>query len=141
MERYYMKNIILAAASVFALSLTVIAQTPVPPKNPVTSPSATNSTPGRATGKVAVLYTDQFWQGIGEFKLKLDGLNTELEPKRKELEALSEEIKNLKNNFQTKSPSATPQIRLKWEEEVAEKEKVFKRKSEDFNHFGEKRLA
>ncbi|MCI0659620.1 MAG: OmpH family outer membrane protein, partial [Acidobacteria bacterium] len=88
-----------------------------------------------------VLYTNQFWDGIVEFKIKLDGLDTELEPKRKEIEALGEEIKTLKNNFQTNNPSPTPQIRLKWEEEVAEKEKIFKRKTEDFNHFGEKRLA
>jgi len=135
-----MKVLIIAATICFTTSLTVSAQTPVPLKRPGDTPPPTKSRQGNASGRVAVLYTDQFWQGIGEFKVKLDGLNLELEPKRKEIAALEEEIQNLKKSFQTKPP-ATPQLRLKWEEEVAEKEKIFKRKTEDFNHFGEKRLA
>jgi Skp family chaperone for outer membrane proteins len=136
-----MRSIIFAATICVTLSLSVIAQTPAPPKRPGINPSASNSMPGITSGKVAVLDTDQFWQGIGEFKIKLDGVKIELEPKRKELVVLEEEIKLLKTKFNSNNPPATPQIRLEWEEQVAEKEKLFKRKTEDFNHFGDKRLA
>jgi len=136
-----MKKLIVAATICVTVSLTVIAQTPAPPNRPRPNTNPTNAVAGNSSGRIAVLYTDQFWNGIGEFKIKLDGLNTELEPKRKELELLGEEIKTLKNNFQTKISSAAPEIRLKWQDEVAEKEKIFKRKTEDFNQLGEKRLA
>jgi Skp family chaperone for outer membrane proteins len=136
-----MKALIIAAMISVPLSLTVIAQTPVPPKNPGTNPSPVNAVPGNVMGRVAVLYTDQFWHGIGEFKVTLDGLDNELEPKRKEIATLEEEIKALKKSFQTGNATATPKLRLQLEEEVAEKEKIFKRKTEDYNHLGEKRLA
>jgi len=136
-----MKKLIVAAIICATLSLTVIAQTPAPPNRPRPDTTPTNLIPSNLSGKVAVLYTDQFWEEIFEFKIKLDGLNTELAPKRKELDLLGEEIQTLKKNFQTNNSSASPQLRLKLEEEFAEKEKIFKRKTEDFNHFGEKRLA
>jgi Skp family chaperone for outer membrane proteins len=139
-----MRKIIIAMTMSAISSMVAFAQTPSPPKRPVTTPPQTNPAPTGGTGasgKVAVLYSDQFRQGIGEFKQKLDALNLELGPARKEIEALEEEIKILKNKLQTQNTTVTPQIRKQWDDEIAAKEKLIKRKAEDFNQAGQKRFA
>ena len=139
-----MRRLFIALTASAILSIYASAQTPAPPKRPATNPPSTTATPTGgtgATGKVGVIYTSQFRQGIGEFKVRLDALNIELEPKKKEIEALDNEIKTLKNKIQAQNTTVTPQIRSQWEEEVAVKEKLIKRKSEDFNQIGQKRFV
>jgi Skp family chaperone for outer membrane proteins len=138
-----MNKLIIATTISSILSVVALAQTPAPPKRPATNPPPVNKTPAGGTGaegKVAILYSDQFRQGIGEFKVKLDALNVELGPKRKEIESLEEEIKVLKSKIQTQNTTVTPQIRRQWDEEVASKEILLKRKTEDFNQLGQKRF-
>jgi len=139
-----MKKIIIATTINAILSMVAFAQTPAPPKRPATSPPTTNPAPTGGTGasgRVAVLFSDQFRQGIGELKIKLDALNVELAPMKKEIESLEAEIKTLKNKVETQNTTVTPQIRNQWEEEVSLKEKLVKRKTEDFNQLGQKRFA
>jgi len=139
-----MRRLFIAMTMSAIFSMAVPAQTPAPPKRPATNPPPANTTPTGgtgATGKVAVLYSGQFRQGIGEFKVKLDALNVELEPKKKEIEALEAEIKTLKTKIQTQNSTVTPQIRSQWDEDVAVKEKLIKRKTEDFNQLGQKRFV
>jgi Skp family chaperone for outer membrane proteins len=139
-----MRKIIIAMTISAICSMVAVSQTPSPPKRPSTTPPATNPAPTGgtgATGKVAVLYSDQFRQGIGEFKNKLDALNVELGPARKEIEALEEELKILRNKVQTQNTTVTPEIRKQWDDEIAVKEKLIKRKAEDFNQVGQKRFA
>ena len=141
-----MKKLTLAIAICSLFSIAAFAQTPTPPSSPATSsaaPTAAASSTGGtgAEGKVAYLNTAQFRQGIGEYKIKIDALNAEFEPKKKEVQALEEEVNNLKNKIQTQGSTVSPQVRGQWIDEATEKEKILKRKAEDYEQLGNKRLA
>jgi Skp family chaperone for outer membrane proteins len=139
-----MKKLIFASLISSLLALCVMAQTPAPPKRPAAAtPPAESPAPGGgsgAEGKVAVLFFGQFRQGIDELKVKLDALNAELEPKRKEIQALDDELNKLKSKIQTQGPTVTPQVRNQWVEEATEKEKLLKRQAEDFEGAAQKRF-
>ncbi len=140
-----MKKIVFVSAIIGLISFAVVAQPRTTPgRPPATNSTQTPPTPSSgvgAEGRVAYLNTSQFRQGIGELKLRLDALNIELEPKRKEIQALETEFNNLKNKIQTQSSSISPQVSNKWVEDAAEKERILKRKAEDFNSLGQKRLS
>jgi outer membrane protein len=141
-----MKKMILASLISSMLALFVMAQTPAPPRRPTaaTSPPAESPAPGGgagAEGKVAVLFFGQFRQGINEFKVKLDALNAELEPKKKELQALDDELNKLKEKIQNQGATVSPQVRNQWAEEATEKEKTLKRQAEDLDAFAQKRFG
>ena len=140
-----MRKMIFAVAIVSAFALSALAQTPTPPaRAAATAPAGTAASGGGGTGvegKVAYINTGAFRQGINELKVKLDGLNGEFEPRRKEVQALEEEINNLKNKIQTQGGTVSVQVRNQWAEEAADKEKTYKRKAEDYDAFGQKRLA
>jgi outer membrane protein len=127
------------------LSLIAMAQTPQPRSRPVTptkSPSATVPSGGTgAEGKVVNLNIALFRTGINELKVKLDALNSELEPKQKEIRAMEEELKKLKSKIETQGNTVSPQVRSQLIEDAAEKEKQYKRKGEDYEQFAQKRLA
>ena len=144
-----MKNMIFASLISSLVALAVIAQTPAPPKRPPTTTAKTapaESAEGGgggtgAEGKVAVLFSGQFRQGILELKVKLDALNVELEPKRKEIQALDDDLNKLKTKIQTQSSTVSPQVRDGWVDEATEKEKQLKRQAEDFEAFAQKRFG
>jgi outer membrane protein len=143
-----MKKMILASLISSLFALYVMAQTPAPPRRPAaaTSPPAESAAPGNgggtgAEGKVAVLFFAKFRQGINELKVKLDALNTELEPKRKEIQAMDDELNKLKEKIQTQGTTVSPQVRSQWAEDAAEKEKQLKRRAEDFEAHAQKRFG
>lgn len=137
-----MNRLFFVVALLSALSLAALAQTPTPPAR-----TAANQAPAAATGgtgvegKIAVLATGAFRTGVNELKTKLDGLNTEFEPKRKELEALQADIENLKNKINTQGSTVSAAVRNGWVEEGTEKERRFKRLSEDYDALAQKRLG
>jgi Skp family chaperone for outer membrane proteins len=91
-------------------------------------------------GKVAYLNAARFTQDILELKVKLDALNLELQPKKKEIQALEEELKNLKLKLQSQGSNVSQQARNQWIDEAAEKEKALKRKGEDYEALVRRRL-
>jgi Skp family chaperone for outer membrane proteins len=140
-----MKKLSLAFAISSLLSLAAFAQTPTPPARPATTsaaPAATASAGGvGAEGKVAYINTAQFRDGIGELKIRLDALKNEFDPKKKEVQSLEEEVNNLKNKIQTQGSTVSPQVRNQWVDEATEKEKALKRRAEDYDQLGQRRLA
>lgn len=139
-----MKKLCLALAIVAALTVAAFAQTPPPPKpaSGGTTPAAAASTGGTgAEGKLAYINTARFGPGINELKEKLEALNAEFAPKLKELEALETELNNLKSKIQNQGNTVSAQVRNQWVEEGAEKERQFKRKTEDYQALGNKRQA
>jgi Skp family chaperone for outer membrane proteins len=141
-----MKKMILASLITGVFALSVMAQTPAPPKRPsAPAKSAAESTDAGggtgAEGKVAVLFSGQFRQGIGELKNKLDALNAELEPKRKGIQTLDDELNKLKTQIQTQGTTVSPQVRSQWAESATDKEKQLKREAEDFEQFAQKRFG
>ncbi len=141
-----MKKTIIALTIVSATALAAFAQTPTPPSRPAaanTAPAA--AAPGGggtgAEGKLAYLNTAMFRQGVNELKAKLDVLNTEFDPRRKEVQAMEEELNNLKNKITTQGATVSVQVRTQWTEEYTEKEKLYKRKAEDYDALGQRKLA
>jgi outer membrane protein len=140
-----MKRLITAFVITGVFSLVVIAQTPTPPSRPATTSSAppAASAPAGGTGaegKLAFINTSAFYQGINELKVKLDALNAEFEPKKKEVQADEEALNRLKNQIQTQGSTVSVQVRTQWAEDAAEKEKLLTRKKEDYSTQGNKRL-
>lgn len=125
-----MKKMALAFGISTLFSIAVFAQTPAPPATSV-----------GVAGKIAIINTSKFGQGILELKVKLEALNRELEPKQKELQALEEEFNSLKNKFQTQSAVISPQVRFQLLEDLNAKELGLKRKGEDYETLVKKRLA
>ncbi len=140
-----MKKMTLAFAIGSLISIAAFAQTPTPPSRPATStaaPAATAPAGGLgAEGKVAYINTAQFPQGIAELKIRFDAFNAEFDPKKKEIQALEEEVNNLKNKIQTQGATVSPQVRGQWIDEATEKEKILKRKAEDAQQHGQRRTA
>lgn len=139
-----MKRLIIAFAITSVFSLVVFAQTPTPPARPAATSPAPASTPAStggtgADGKLAYINTTAFYQGVNELKVKLETLNAEFEPKKKEVQALEDELGNLKNKVQTQGGTVSVQVRTQWVEEATEKEKILTRKKEDYNAMGQKR--
>lgn len=136
-----MKNLILVMAALSLMSLAAFAQTPTPPAR--TAPAAAAAPAGGtgAEGKVAILNTGAFRGGLNELKVKLDALNGEFEPKKKELEALEADLNNLKNKINTQGGTVSAAVRNQWVEEGAEKERRLKRLDEDYQALGQKRLG
>lgn len=138
-----MNRLFFAMALLSALSLVTFAQTPTPPSRTAaanTAPAAATGGTG-AEGKIAVLATGAFRSGLNDLKAKIDGLNTEFEPKRKELEALQADVENLKNKINTQGSTVSAAVRNGWVEEGTEKERRFKRLNEDYEALGQKRLG
>lgn len=141
-----MKRLFLALTVTIAGALTALAQTPTPPARPpaATTPAATAATaPGGtgAEGKLAYLNTAAFRQGVLELKARLDTLNSEFEPKLKEVKGIEEEINKIKNQIQTQGSTVSAQVRQQWAEQGAELEKKYKRMGEDYETQGQRRLG
>ncbi|MFN0110036.1 MAG: OmpH family outer membrane protein [Blastocatellia bacterium] len=140
-----MKKLFIAFAITAALALAAFAQTQAPPSRPAAggaAPAAATPTGGTgAEGKIAYINTARFGTGINELKERLDVLNTEFQPKMKELELLETDVNNLKNKIQAQGPTVSAQVRNQWVEEGTEKERQLKRKAEDYKALGDKRQA
>jgi outer membrane protein len=140
-----MKRTIFALALTSATAVAGLAQTPTPrPAATTSAPAAASAAPGGGTGaegKVAYINTAAFRQGINELKVKLDALNTEFEPKRKEVQSLEEEVTNIKNKISTQGATVSAQVRNQWAEEGTEKEKRLTRLKEDYDALGQRKLG
>jgi Skp family chaperone for outer membrane proteins len=139
-----MNRLILALAISCAFSLAVAAQTPTPPSRPATTPAPAASPAAiggtGAEGKLAYINTALFSTDINELKVKLDALNAEFDPKKKEVQSEEEALANLKNKIQTQGSTVSVQVRTQWAEEAADREKTLTRKKEDYNALGQRRL-
>ena len=144
-----MKRSIIALAVSSLFSFAALAQTPTPPATrPATTSSAPKTTSATTTatggtgaeGKVAYINSAAFRTGIGELKIKLEALNAEFEPKRKEVESMETELTNLKNKINTQGSTVSLQVRSQWAEEAQVNDKMLKRKAEDYDGEYQKRL-
>jgi outer membrane protein len=144
-----MKKMIFAFAITSMFAPAAFAQTPTPPSPgrttaaaPAPSASTGASSGGTgAEGKLAYINQGRFSTDIGELKIKLEAFNTELDPKRKEVQAEEDALNNLKNKINTQGATVSAQVRNQWVEEASDKEKALNRKKEDYNLLGQRRLA
>jgi outer membrane protein len=140
-----MKKLILVSAICSSFAITGFAQTPTPPtRTTVASSAPAGSAPSGGTGaegKIAYINVALFEQGIAELKAKIDVLYTEFEPRNKEIKGEEEALNNLKSKIQNQGPTVSAQVRQQWQDELAQKEKSYKRKVEDYNALGQKKLT
>lgn len=124
------------------LSVAVSAQTPNPPASRPATAAAPASAPTGGTGaegKIALINTSRFREGIGELKVRMDALNVEFDPKNKQLQAAQEEVTNLQNKIQTQGATVQPNVRAQWADELNQKQVLLKRLSEDLDGLAKKR--
>jgi outer membrane protein len=143
-----MKKLIFAFAITSMFALAVFAQTPTPPSKPTAAPAPTASASAGAPtggtgaeGKIAYINVGKFSSDINELKVKIEALNSEFEPKKKEVQAEEDALNNLKNKLGTQGTTVSAQVRAQWAEEAADKEKSLTRKKEDYGQIGQRRLA
>jgi len=149
-----MKKLIFTFAITSMFALAVFAQTPTPPAartgNTASAPASGGSTgapAGAATGgtgaegKLAYINVGKFTTDINELKVKIDALNAEFDPKKKEVQAEEDALNNLKNKINTQGPTVSVQVRSQWADEAVDKEKSLTRKKEDYSQIGQRRLA
>ncbi|HEU0184479.1 MAG TPA: OmpH family outer membrane protein [Blastocatellia bacterium] len=143
-----MKKLIFAFAITGMFALAVFAQTPTPPaKNTPAQPAASGASAAAPTGgtgaegKLAYINSGRFTSDISELKVKIEALNAEFEPKKKEVQAEEEALNNLKNKINTQGSTVSAQVRAQWAEEAQDKEKSLTRKREDYQQIGQKRLT
>jgi outer membrane protein len=148
-----MKKLIFAFAITSMFVLPAFAQTPKPPVGKTTAASApaTGESAGAsaggptggtgAEGKLAYINTGKFSTDINEMKSKLDALNSEFDPKKKEVQAEEDALNNLKNKINSQGATVSVQVRSQWVDEATDKEKSLNRKKEDYNAIGQRRLA
>lgn len=88
-------------------------------------------------GKMAIIDSRSFGEGIGEMKKQLDKLETEFQPRYKELGDLQNQLVKLDEDL--KNPKADPKILQQKADQMAGMKKDFDRKREDFQQDYQKR--
>jgi len=145
-----MKKLIFAFAITSMFALAAFAQTPKPPVGKATAASApaTGESAGAsagggtgAEGKLAYINTGKFSTDINELKSKLDALNSEFDPKKKEVQSEEDALNKLKTKINDQGGTVSIQVRSQWVDEATDKEKSLNRKKEDYNAIGQRRLA
>ena len=148
-----MKKLIFTFAITSMFALAVFAQTPTPPPRTATTASAaapsasTGGAAGATTGgtgaegKLAYIDIGRFGSDINEMKVKLESLNAEFDPKKKEVQAAQEALESLKDKINKQGATVSVQVRTQWVEEAGDKEKALTRMREDYNQLGQRRLT
>jgi outer membrane protein len=141
-----MKKLIFAFAITSMFALAVFAQTPTPPSKPAAAAAApaSSAAPSGGTGaegKLAYINTGKFSSDINELKVKIEALNAEFDPKKKEVQAEEDALNNLKNKINAQGATVSAQVRAQWADEAVDKEKSLTRKKEDYGQVGQKRLG
>jgi outer membrane protein len=125
--RLSLSIIALLAASATASAQQMATPTAAPPQGAAT---------GLSTGKVAVINTTLFQEQLGEFKLKVEGLNRQFETRVKDVQSLADRIGSLENTLKTQSNVLTPARVAEMTEQVATMKREYQRKGEDLQAEG-----
>jgi Skp family chaperone for outer membrane proteins len=140
-----MKKLILVSAICSSFAITAFAQTPTPPPRTTAASSApAGSAPSGGTGaegKIAYINRGLFEQDINELKVKIEALYAEFKPKNDEIKSDEEALNSLKSKISTQGGTVSPQVRAQWQDELSQKDKALKRKLEDYNAEGNRKLA
>lgn len=83
-------------------------------------------------GKVAVIDSAQFFEGIGEFKQQLDKLEAEFKPTTSKLEGLQQNLVKLDEELKQAGPTMDPKVYQQKAENLQNMKKEFDRAREDY---------
>jgi Skp family chaperone for outer membrane proteins len=102
------------------------------------SASAQQGAAPASKGKIAVINTGVFQEQIGEFKIKLDALNKQFEPRIRELDQLASQIKTREDTLKTQGQALTPAKVAELTEQVEAMKRDYQRRGEDLQADGGK---
>ena len=125
-------RVLISAIAFLALGITASAQqaTTGPPQGgaPVSLPN----------GKVAVINTTVFYTQLAEFKIKLEELNRQFEPRIKDLEGKGDRITALETTLQTQGNALTPAKVAEFNEQLQKLKRDYQRQQEDLQADGQR---
>jgi len=118
----------LAAAAVLAATMTSsgLAQQPTSPVAPRTGAAASST-----DGKVAVINTGRFYDGILEIKVKQDAVAKKFDPRIKDLEALKKQIDTTTQTLQGQGKVMAPEKAQEMANQLADMQRRYQRTGED----------
>ena len=87
-------------------------------------------------GKVAIINTAAFQEQVGEFRVKIEALNKQFEPRIKELDQLGGRIQSIENTIKTQGNTLTPAKVAELTEQVESLKREYQRKNEDLQADG-----
>jgi outer membrane protein len=100
---------------------------------------AAGNIPVLTSGKVAVIDSRNFGEGIGEMKKQLDRLDTEFQPRTKELEGLQAQLLKLEEEIKVGGGGMKPEVLRQKSDQMTTLKKEFERKREDYQSDIQKR--
>ncbi|MFY9221407.1 MAG: OmpH family outer membrane protein [Blastocatellia bacterium] len=111
----------------------------------VKSTAQTNKTGGGSTiaplseGKVAVIDSRAFAEGIGEMKKQIDKLEAEFQPRRQKIEGLQGQMVKLEEEIKAAGGNIKPEVFSQKQDQFNGLKKEFEREKEDYQQDVEKR--
>jgi Skp family chaperone for outer membrane proteins len=118
----------LAAAAVLAATIpfTGLAQQPTSPVAPRTAGSSSS-----VDGKVAVINTGRFYDGIQEIKIKQDQVQKKFDPRIKDLEGLKKQMETLQQQIQQQQSVLGQDKLQQMADQLADMQRRYQRSGED----------
>jgi Skp family chaperone for outer membrane proteins len=104
--------------------------------SPLAPPATTQPATGVPKGKIAVINSSLLQQEINEFKVKIDALNREFEPRVKEVRSLADRITSLENTIKTQSGVLPAERLAESADEVERMKREYQRRTEDLQADG-----
>lgn len=111
----------------------------------VKSTAQTNKAGGGSTiaplseGKVAVIDSRAFAEGIGEMKKQIDKLEAEFQPRRQKIEGLQSQMVKLEEEIKAAGGNIKPEVFSQKQDQFNSLKKEFEREKEDYQQDVEKR--
>ncbi|MEW6735473.1 MAG: OmpH family outer membrane protein, partial [Acidobacteriota bacterium] len=133
------KRLFVAMLMVFIAAAAAFGQGSAVKSAAQNNPAAANKVGPLPNGKMAIIDSRAFPEGIGEYKKQLDKLEGEFAPRTKELETIQKRLVDLEEELKSKGPSMDPKIYQQKAEEMQGLKKEFERKREDYQQDLQKR--
>lgn len=125
-------RVLVSAIAFLALGIAASAQ------QVATSPAQGGAPAALPNGKVAMINTTVFYTQLAEFKVKLDELNRQFEPRIKDLEGKADRITALETTLQTQSNALTPAKVAEFNEQLQKLKRDYQRQQEDLQADGQR---
>jgi outer membrane protein len=93
---------------------------------------ATGGIAPMSSGKMAIIDSRAFAEGIGEMKKQLDKLETEFQPRTKDLQGLQDQLVKLDEELKVAGNNMKPDVYQQKVDQMAGMKKEFERKREDY---------
>jgi outer membrane protein len=90
-------------------------------------------------GKVAVIDSRAFAEGVGEMKKQLEKLEAEFQPRRKKLEGLQDQLVKLDDELKSAGGNIKPEVYSQKSDQFTSLKKEFEREREDYQQDVQKR--